>query len=118
MKILGSILLVFVLSLAVLAQSQDQSSSQSSQSGQSSQSSQSPSGQGQASTGTTSSSGQNMSGTVSHDRKNFTNDQNSKSYKVDNPDALSGKEDQHVALIVHVDPDNNAIHVIQVAPPQ
>lgn len=62
-------------------------------------------------------SGQNMSATVSHDRKTVTNDKDDKRYKVDNPDALAGKEDQRVALIVHFDPDSNVIHVIQVEPP-
>jgi hypothetical protein len=60
-----------------------------------------------------------MSGTVSHDAKSFKNDADSKKYKVDNPTALQGKEDQHVAVIVAVDPDTNTIHILQLAaPPQ
>jgi hypothetical protein len=60
-----------------------------------------------------------MSGKVSSDRTTLTNDANSKKYTVDNPDSLKGQENQHVALVVQVDPDNNVIHVIQVeAPPQ
>jgi hypothetical protein len=66
----------------------------------------------------TSNTGQ-MSGNVSSNGKTFTNDKDSKNYKVDNPDALQGHEGQHVAVIVHVDPDTGVIHIIQVeAPPQ
>jgi pectin methylesterase-like acyl-CoA thioesterase len=105
MKFVGSIFLVFVLSLALQAQSQNQSTGQS---GQSSQASQSQSSNGS----------QSMSGTVSHDRQSVKDDKDNKNYKVDNPDTLRGKQDQHVALIVHVDPDNNVIHVVQIEPPQ
>jgi pectin methylesterase-like acyl-CoA thioesterase len=105
MKILGSILLVLAVALALGAQSQDQNMGQNSQANQGSQSS-------------SSSSNQNLSGTVSHDRQSVKNDKDSKNYKVDNPEALQGKQDQHVALVVHVDPDNNVIHVIQIEPPQ
>lgn len=113
MKILTSILLAMVLSLAALAQSQDQSTSQG-QSGSQASQNQNQGSQSQTSTG----NAQNMSGTVSHNGKNFTNDKNSQKYKVDNPDALKGREDQHVALLVQVDPDNNVIHIIQVQPEQ
>ena len=118
MKILMLVALCVSFSLATMAQSQDQSSSQSgnqaTQGSQSTQGSQTQGTQDQTSTG----NNQNMSGTVSHDRKNFTNDKNNKNYRVDNPDALQGQADQHVALIVHVDPDNNVIHVVQVEPQQ
>ena len=63
------------------------------------------------------SSNQNMSGSVSSNGKTFTNDKDNKSYKVDNPDSLKGHEGQHVAVIVHVDPDTGVIHVMQVAVP-
>ena len=113
MKIVLSILLAAAFSLFVLAQSQDQSPSEG-QSG--SQGTQNQSGQMQK--GNTSTGTQSMSGTVSHNGKDFTNDKNSQKYRVDNPDTLRGKEDQHVALLVQVDPDNNVIHVIQIEPPQ
>ncbi len=58
-----------------------------------------------------------MSGTVSKDAKSFSNDKDNKTYSVDNPDALQGHEGQHVAIVVHVDPDNNVIHIIQLEPP-
>jgi uncharacterized protein HemX len=109
MKTLIAILLAFGLSLAAFAQSQSQPSSQGSQATQGSQS--------QNDT-TKATNGKNMSGTVSHNGKTFKNDADSKQYKVDNPDTLKGKEDQHVAMIVAVDPDSNTIHIIQVEPPQ
>jgi hypothetical protein len=95
------------LSMASVASAQNQSGSQGSQGSQN-----------QATQSQTSTGAQNMSGTVSHDGKSVTNDKGGQRYKVDNPDALAGKEDQHVALIVHFDPDNNVIHIIQVEAPQ
>jgi cytoskeletal protein RodZ len=60
-----------------------------------------------------------MSGNVSSNGETFTNDKDSKDYKVDNPDALKGHEGQHVAIIVHVVPDTGVIHIMQVeVPPQ
>jgi hypothetical protein len=73
---------------------------------------------GQNQQGTSSNTGQ-MSGNVSSNGKSFTSDSTNKSYKVDNPDALKGHEGQHVAIIVHVDPDTGVIHIMQVeVPPQ
>jgi pectin methylesterase-like acyl-CoA thioesterase len=60
----------------------------------------------------------NMSGKVSSDGKTFTNDADSKKYKVSNPSALQDYEDQHVAVIVAVDPDTGDLHIIQVEVPQ
>ena len=60
----------------------------------------------------------NMSGKVSSDGKTFTNDVDSKKYKVNNPSALQDYEDQHVAVIVAVDPDTGDLHIIQVEVPQ
>jgi len=111
MKAVMSIILVLGLSLCVAAQTQgsqgntQQDNSQMKQNTQGSQ--------------TSTSSAQNMSGKVSHDGKTFVSDTDNQSYKIGNPDALQGKEDQHVALVVHVDPDTNVIHIMQVAmPPQ
>jgi hypothetical protein len=111
------ILLLFILgaslSVATVAWSQNRGSSQSGN--QAGQGNQHQGSQSQANTD----SNQNMSGTVSHDGNSVTSDKNDKRYQVDNPETLKGKEDQHVALIVHLDPDNNVIHIIQVeAPPQ
>jgi hypothetical protein len=108
MKTLIAILLASVLSLAAFAQSQDQTSGQGSQATQGSQSQ----------TDTKASSGKSMSGTVSHDGKTFKNDADNKKYKVDNPDTLKGKEDQHVAMVVAVDPSTNTVHIIEVQQPQ
>ncbi len=60
----------------------------------------------------------NMSGKVSSNGKTFTNDADSKKYQVNNPDALKDYEDQHVAVIVAVDPDTGDLHIIQVEAPQ
>jgi pectin methylesterase-like acyl-CoA thioesterase len=59
----------------------------------------------------------NMSGKVSSDGKTFTNDVDSKKYRVNNPSALQDYEDQHVAVIVAVDPDTGDLHIIQVEAP-
>jgi inosine-uridine nucleoside N-ribohydrolase len=60
----------------------------------------------------------NMSGKVSSDGKTFTNDVDSKKYRVNNPSTLQDYEDQHVAVIVAVDPDTGDLHIIQVEVPQ
>ena len=104
MEIVTLIALALALSLVSSAQNAGQSGSQAS-----------PDSQNQA---RTSNPSQNMSGTVSHDGKKVTSDKNNKSYKVDNPDSLKGKEDQHVALLVAVDPDQNVVHIIEIEPPQ
>jgi hypothetical protein len=109
MKILLLVVLSASLSMATLASSQSQSGSQASQGNQS---------QGAQNQTNSNADNQNMSGKVSHDHKSITNDKDSKNYKVDNPETLKGKEDQHVALVVAVDPENNVVHIIQVEPPQ
>ncbi len=100
---------VSLMPAMVVAQSSAQQSG--TQSGQASQ-------QDNRSTQTSSGSTQKMSGKVSHDGKSVVNDSDNKNYSVNNPNALQGYEDQHVAMIVQVDPDDNVIHIISVAPPQ
>jgi hypothetical protein len=108
MKTLMAVVLTFAFSLAVMAWAQDNPQSSGSQ-GQQQQNAQT--GQNQSS--------QNMSGKVSSDAKNFKDDQNHQNYKVDNPSTLQSYEGQHVALVVHFDPDTNTIHIMQVqAAPQ
>ena len=107
---LGLVALALSLPVMSRAQSSTSESDQAKQNDQSRQSDQATQSQGKGN--------QKLSGTVSKDDKTFTNDADSKTYQVDNPDALKGQEGQHVGLIVHVDPDNNVIHIIQVAPPQ
>jgi hypothetical protein len=100
---------VSLMPARVVAQSSAQQSG--TQSGQASQ-------QDNQSTQTNSGSTQKMSGKVSHDGKSVVNDSDNKNYSVNNPNALQNYEDQHVAMIVQVDPDDNVIHIISVAPPQ
>ncbi|HZR33505.1 MAG TPA: hypothetical protein VFA76_16800 [Terriglobales bacterium] len=117
MKKLMSSLFAVVLSLSIAAwgyqssqSDQSQQGGQGQQSGQAQQSDQSQQG-GQ-------NSQQSMSGQVSDNGKTFTDSHDKKTYKVSNPDALKGHEGQEVGLIVHVDPDTNTIHIIQLeAPP-
>jgi hypothetical protein len=117
MKVLNLLLAtaVWLLPAMVVAQSSAQQSG--TQSGQASQQNNQST---QTNAGSTQNSGstQKMSGKVSRDGKNFVNDSDSKSYSVNNPNALQDYENQHVAMIVQVDPDDNVIHIISVAPPQ
>ena len=103
MKIMIWLFMIIGLSMMVVAQTQDQTS---------------PQGQSTRTSSGTNTKGKNMSGTVSHDATSFKSDTDSKKYKVDNPQALSGKEGEHVAVLVAVDPDTNTIHIMQVVPPQ
>jgi len=107
MKTLQLAFLVLALSLSTVAFAQNNSGSRSDQGQQQAQTSNSQSSQ-------TSAGNQQMSGTVSKNGKNFTNSADNKTYSVSNSDALTGHEGQPVGLIVHVDPDNNVIHIIQV----
>ena len=100
---------VWLMPAMVVAQSSAQHSG--TQSGQASQ-------LDNQSTQTNSGSTQKMSGKVSHDGKSVVNDSDNKNYSVNNPNALQNYEDQHVAMIVQVDPDDNVIHIISVVPPQ
>lgn len=108
-KLLSAIaLLAFALATIAFAQSNGNQSNSQPQQGMSQQNAQ-----------TTSAGNQHMSGTVSKNGKSFTNSSDDKTYSVSNPDALSGHEGQPVGVIVHVDPDNNVIHIIQLeAQPQ
>ena len=110
MKILVSILLALTLSLVAFSQAPDQPSPQGSQA--------SPGSQGQTAPAADSGKNKNMSGTVSQDGKTFKNDADSKSYKIDNPEALKGKENQHLAIVVAVNPDTNTVHIIKLEAPQ
>ena len=104
MKILVSILLAFALSSIVFAQKPDPP--QGSQATQGNQ--------GQANPQAEIGKNKNMSGTVSQDGKTFKDDADNKSYTVDNPDALKGKENQHLAIVVAVYPETNTVHIIKL----
>jgi hypothetical protein len=123
MKIAMSMLLALTLSVAVMARQQDNQTKPSDQGQSSASQSQSSPNQTQNNTDqnqATSTQNQNtrMSGKVSKNGKNFTNDANSQTYGVNNPDALAGHEGQHVVVLVHVDPDTGTIHITQLEPPQ
>ena len=98
--------LAAALSMSVIAWGQSQNDNQSRQAGQNQTQSQNTN-QGQA---------QHMSGTVSRDGKTVTS--NNQTYTVGNPDALQNYAGQPVALVVHVDPDSNVIHILTVTPAQ
>ena len=110
MKILVLILLPLTLSLVAFSQAPDQPSPQGSQA--------SPGSQGQATPPADSGKNKNMSGTVSQDGKTFKNDADNKSYTVDNPDALKGKENQHLTIVVAIYPETNTVHIIKLEAPQ
>lgn len=113
MKKLLSTIAVLAFAVATVAFAQSNGSQSNSQPQQGQQ------GMSQRNAQTTSAGNQHMSGTVSKNGKSFTDNSDNKTYGVSNPDALSGHEGQPVGLIVHVDPDNNVIHIIQVeAQPQ
>ena len=113
MKRLMLAVLAFTLALWVVAGTQlfAQTGSQQSQSDQNQANS-------QTQTSAKTRQNQNLSGNVSANGKKFVSDKDSKSYKVDNPDALKGHESQHVAVIVHVDPDTGDLHIMQVEVPE
>ena len=99
---------VAALSLPVMAVAQDTTKQSDSQASQNQQNQNQPNAKND----------KNMSGKVSSNGKTFTNDADNKKYKVNNPDALKGHEDQHVAVIVQVDPDTGDLHIVQVEVPQ
>jgi uncharacterized low-complexity protein len=108
MKSIIASVVVVALSLPIVTVAQDTTKQNDSQASQSQQN------QNQANA----KNDKNMSGKVSPNGKTFTNDADNKKYKVNNPDALKGHEDQHVAVIVHVDPDTGDLHIVQVEVPQ
>jgi hypothetical protein len=57
-----------------------------------------------------------MSGKVSGDGKTFVSDQDNTKWKVSNPDALKGYENQQVMLVMQVDPATNQIHIVSLQP--
>ncbi len=55
-----------------------------------------------------------ISGKVGSDGKTFTADKDSKIWKVNNPEALSGIEGRHVKVKAHVDAAQNQIQIVSV----
>jgi hypothetical protein len=56
----------------------------------------------------------NILGKVSSDCKTFTADKDSKIWKVNNPEALSGIEGRHVKVKAHVDAAQSQIQIVSV----
>jgi Flp pilus assembly protein TadD len=106
MKTVTIICFALALSLPAIARFQSTGQQSDKQATQSSQTTQNDQNQNQR-----------MSGKVSSDGRTFVNDTNNQSYTVSNPETLKGDEGQHVAVVVHVDPDTNTIHIVQLAPP-
>jgi hypothetical protein len=52
-----------------------------------------------------------VTGKISDDGKTFVSDTDSKSWAIDNPDAVKGHEGHHVTLTAMVDNDKSAVHV-------
>jgi hypothetical protein len=55
-----------------------------------------------------------ISGKVASDGKTFTADKDSKIWKVDNPEALTGIEGRHVKVKAHVDAAQSKIQIVSV----
>lgn len=55
-----------------------------------------------------------VTGKISDDGKTLTADKDSKSYTIDNPDAVKGHEGHEVRLSGHIGASNNSIHVTKV----
>ncbi|GAC1433771.1 MAG: hypothetical protein NVS1B11_15150 [Terriglobales bacterium] len=53
-------------------------------------------------------------GKVGEDGKTFVTDNDSKSWKVSNPEVFKGHEGHHVRVRAHVDADKDEIHVTKV----
>ncbi len=55
-----------------------------------------------------------VTGKVSDDGKTFVSDSDSKTWTIDNPDAVKGHEGHHVTLTAHVDADKGEVHVMSL----
>jgi len=55
-----------------------------------------------------------VTGKISDDGKTFVNDQDGKSWTINNADAVKGHEGHHVTLKAHVDADKNEVHVMSL----
>lgn len=56
-----------------------------------------------------------ISGKVGNDGKTFTTDKDSKIWKVNNPEALSGIDGRHVKVRAHVDTAQSQIRIVSVS---
>lgn len=55
-----------------------------------------------------------LKGKISDDGKTFTSDKDSKSWTIENPDAVKGHEGHEVSVRAHVDADKNSINVMSL----
>src|ERR1700686_4015189 len=55
-----------------------------------------------------------ITGKISDDGKMFVSDKDSKSWTINNPDAVKGHEGHHVTLQAHVDANKNEVHVVSL----
>ena len=55
-----------------------------------------------------------VTGKISEDGKTFVNDKDSKSWTINNADAVKGHEGHHVTLKAHLDTDKNEVHVVSL----
>ena len=55
-----------------------------------------------------------ITGKISDDGKMFVSDKDSKSWTINNPDAVKGHEGHHVTLQAHLDADKNEVHVVSL----
>jgi hypothetical protein len=55
-----------------------------------------------------------VTGKVSDDGKMFVSDKDSKSWTINNPEAVKGHEGHHVILTAHVYADKNEVHVMSL----
>jgi hypothetical protein len=55
-----------------------------------------------------------ITGKISDDGKSFVNDKDSKSWTINNPEAVKGHEGHHVTLSAHVYADKGEVHVMSL----
>jgi len=55
-----------------------------------------------------------VTGKISEDGKTFVSDTDSKSWAINNPDAVKGHEGHHVTLTARLDADKSEVHVVSL----
>jgi hypothetical protein len=55
-----------------------------------------------------------VTGKISEDGKTFVGDSDSKSWTINNPEAVKGHEGHHVTLTAQVDADKSEVHVVSL----
>ena len=55
-----------------------------------------------------------VTGKISGDGMTFVSDKDSKSWTINNPDAVKGHEGHHVTLTAHVNADKGEVHVVSL----